>query len=90
MTPSMGDQAILYGFIDNSSHNNPMLNTQNQIIPEQFQLKHSNCVAQHTLIMLKLFLVCPTHSGLWIQTRLVKVTGPAVVVHYTLQLQAMQ
>ena len=41
----MGDQAILSGFTNsNNSCNNPMLHAQNQIIPEQFQLKHSKWV----------------------------------------------
>ena len=41
----MGDQAILSGFTNsNNSRNNPMLYAQNQIIPEQFQLKHSKWV----------------------------------------------
>ena len=50
----MGDQSILSRFTnDNSSRNNPTLHAQNQIIPEQFQLKHSKWVTRHTLIMLK-------------------------------------
>ena len=45
VTLSIGDQSILSRFTnDNSSRNNPMLHTQNQIIPEQFQLKHSKWV----------------------------------------------
>ena len=47
----MGDQVILSGFTNNNgSRNNPMLHAQNQIIPEQFQLKHSKWVTQHMLV----------------------------------------
>ena len=54
VTLCMGDQSILSRFTnDNSSRNYPTLYAQNQIIPEQFQLKHSKRVARHTLIMLK-------------------------------------
>ena len=50
----MVDQAILSGFTNsNNSCNNPTLHAQNQIIPEQSQLKHSRWVTQHTLIMFK-------------------------------------
>ena len=50
----MGDQSILSGFTNNnSSRNNPMLHAQNQIIPDQFQLKHSKWVTRHTLVMFK-------------------------------------
>ena len=54
VTLCMGDQSILSRFTnDNSSRNNPMLHAQNQIIPEQFQLKHSKWVTRHTLITFK-------------------------------------
>ena len=54
VTLCMGDQSILSRFTnDNSSRNNPTLHAQNQIIPEQFQLKHSKWVTRHTLITLK-------------------------------------
>ena len=87
----MGDHAILSRFTnDNSSSNNPTLHTQNQIIPEQFQLKHSKWVTQHTLIIFKQFVACLTDTGFWIQARLVQVTSLAVVAEYMLQLQAMQ
>ena len=50
----MGDQSILSRFTnDNSSRNYTMLHAQNQIISEQFQLKHSQWVTRHTLITLK-------------------------------------
>ena len=54
VTLCMGDQSILSRFTnDNSSRNNTTLHAQNQIIPEQFQLKHGKWVTRHTLIMLK-------------------------------------
>ena len=54
VTLCMGDQSILSRFTnDNSSRNNPTLHAQNQIISEQFQLKHGQWVTRHTLIMLK-------------------------------------
>ena len=50
----IGDQAILSGFTNsNNSRNKPMLYAQNQIILEQFQLKHSKWVTRHTLITFK-------------------------------------
>ena len=54
VTLCMGDQSILRRFTnDNSSRNNTTLHAQNQIIPEQFQLKHGEWVTRHTLITLK-------------------------------------
>ena len=54
VTLCMGDQSILSRFTnDNSSRNNTTLHAQNQIIPEQFQLKHGEWVTRHTLITLK-------------------------------------
>ena len=54
VTLCMGDQSILSRFTnDNSSRNYTTPHTQNQIIPEQFQLKHGQWVTRHTLITLK-------------------------------------
>ena len=87
----MGDQSILSRFtIDNSSRNNPMLHAQNQIIPEQFQLKHSKWVTPHTFVMLKQFTAHLTDTGFGVQARLVQVTSLAVVAEYMLQLQAVR
>ena len=87
----MGDQSILSGFTNNnSSRNNPMLHAQNQVIPEQFQLKHSKWVTQHTFVILKQFMTCLTDTGFEVQARLVQVTSLAVVAEYMLQLQAMR
>ena len=87
----MGDQSILSRFTnDNSSRNNPTLHAQNQIIPEQFQLKHSKWVTRHTLIMLKLFSARLAHTGSRIQARLVQVTSLTVVAEYMLQQQAVR
>ena len=89
MIPSMDNQTILCRFSDsNSSQNNPTLNNQNQIIPEQFQFKHCKLIIWHTLIMLKLFLVRSAYAGVNDQTRFVQVTSLAVVTQYMLQLQA--
>ena len=80
VTLCMGDQSILSRFTnDNSSRNNPMLHAQNQIIPEQFQPKHSKWVTRHALIMLKLFTARLAHTVSRIQARLVQVTSLAVV-----------
>ena len=50
----LGDQAILSLFANsNNSRYNPTLHAQNQIIPEQFQLKHSKWVTRHMLVMFK-------------------------------------
>ena len=87
----MGDQSILSRFTnDNSGCNNPTLHAQNQIIPEQFQLKHSKWVTRHTLIMFKQFVARLTETILRVQARLVQVTSLAVVTEYMLQLQAVQ
>ena len=87
----MGDQSILSRFTnDNSSHNNPTLHAQNQIIPEQFQLKQCKWVTRHTLITFKLFLARLAYTVSRIQARLVQVTSLAVVAEYMLQLQAVQ
>ena len=67
-----------------------MLHAQNQIIPEQFQLKHSKWVTRHTLIMFKLFAARLAYTVSRIQARLVQVTSLAVVAEYMLQLQAMR
>ena len=75
----MDDQAILRGFTNsNNSCNNPTLYAQNQIIPEQFQLKHSKWVTRHTLVMFKGFMPYLTYTGFRIQARLVQVTSLAV------------
>ena len=87
----MGDQFILSRFTNNnSSRNNPALHAQNQIIPEQFQLKHSKWVTRHTLIMFKLFLARLAYTRFWIQARLVQVTSLTVVAAYMLQQQAVR
>ena len=91
VTLCMGDQSILSRFTnDNSSRNYPMLHAQNQIIPEQFQLKHSKWVTRHTLIMLKRFAARFAHTRFRIQARLVQVTSLTVVAEYMLQRQAVQ
>ena len=87
----MRDQSILSRFTnDNSSRNNPMLHAQNQIIPEQFQLKHSKWVTRHTLVIFKRFEACLTYTGFQIQVRLAQVISLVVVAEYMLQLQAMR
>ena len=87
----MGDQSILSRFTnDNSGHNKPMLHAQNQIIPQQFQLKNSKWITGCTLIMFKLFTARLTETGFRIQARLVQVTSLAVVAEYMLQLQAVR
>ena len=76
----MGDQSILSRFTnDNSSRNNPMLHAQNQIIPEQLQLKHSKWVTRHTLIMFKRFTAHLAYTRFRVQARLVQVTSLTVV-----------
>ena len=82
----MGDQSILGRFTNNnSSCNNPTLHAQNQIIPEQFQFKHSKWVTRHALIMFKLFAAHLANTRFWIQARLVQVTSLTVVAEYMLQ-----
>ena len=72
VTLCMGDQSTLSRFTnDNSICNKPTLHAQNQIIPEQFQLKHSNWVTRHTLISLKGFSARLAHTRFRIQARLV-------------------
>ena len=81
----MGDQSILSRFAnDNSSRNNPTLHAQNQIIPEQFHLKHSKWVTRHTLVMFKRFAARLAYTRFRSQARLVQVTSLAVVAEYML------
>ena len=91
VTLCMGDQSILSRFTnDNSSRNNTMLHAQNQIIPEQFQLKHGQWVTRHSLITLKGLAACLAYTRFRIQARLVQVTSLAVVAEYMLQQQAVR
>ena len=86
VTLCMGDQSILSRFTnDNSSRNNPTLHTQDQIIPEQFQLKYSKWVTRHTLITFKIFSARLAYTRFRIQARLVQVTSLTVVAEYMLQ-----
>ena len=90
VTLCMGDQSILSRFTnDNSSRNYTTLHAQNQIISEQFQLKHGQWVTRHTLITLKGFLARLAYTRFRIQARLVQVTSLTVVAEYMLQQQAV-
>ena len=85
-TLCMGDQSILSRFTNNnSSRNYPTLHAQNQIIPEQFQLKHSKWITRHTLIMFKRFMARLAYTRFRIQARLVQVNSLAVVAENMLQ-----